>query len=217
MWLNSQYPKVMWVRALELTQRGQPHHHLIVSFGPSDRLRARCEKRARYDRRWRGKRCDCLEHVLSVQWNRIVPDSYVVDCREANPDDAGYLAKYVGKANQISAALVELGFTRTWSRSRSWPVERFQLVPTMEDAWKKISATYPSWWKEMAHNGMSTRAWIDWTDVHGFLSVGTDLNWEMDRERDVKRRVSVLLSLKKEMEAFDYKAQDNRYKVGAGR
>lgn len=216
-WWNARYPEGMWVRALELTKRKQPHLHLIASFGPGIKPRARCEQRARYNRRWRAKVCDCLEHRLSVVWNGIVPDSYVVDAREALTEDASYLAKYVGKANQISSDMVELGFKRTWSRSRSWPVERFHLVATMEKSWRKISIGYPGDWKEMAHSGMSTGEWIRWTDEHPFESSGTDLNWAMEVEHEKKRAVSEAKRIRKEILSFDYQAKNNRNEIGAGR
>lgn len=214
LWLNSNYPQTKWVRALELTVQKQPHLHLILSFGPGNKLRARCERKAKYDARWRRKICDCLEHRLSGVWNSIVPDSYVVDVRDAEKDDAGYLAKYVGKANQITADLVELGFTRTWSRSRSWPVERFQLVPTVEKSWKKISASYPGDWKELKHNTMTSSQWAAWTEENPFPSIGTDLNWEMEVERENQRLVSTMKGLRKEILGFDNQKANNNNEVG---
>lgn len=214
LWWNLHYPKGMWVRALELTQKKQPHLHLVVSFGPGMTPRARCERKAKYDARWRGKICDCLEHALSRVWNGIVPDSYVVDCRDAVKGDASYLAKYIAKANQITADLVELGFTRTWSRSRSWPVERFQLLPTVEKSWKKMSHVYPGEWKEMSRNRLTTEDWITWTKENPFLSIGTDLNWEMEKEHEKDRVISRGEKIRKELVAIDSQAKVHSFETG---
>lgn len=216
LWLNEMYPRNMWVRAMELTKKGQPHLHLVLSFGLGINPWARCERKAKYDWAWRNKSCDCLEHLLSGVWNGIVPDSYVVDVREARKEDAGYLAKYVGKANQITDALVDLGFTRTWSRSRSWPVERFQLLATVEKSWKKMSLTYPADWKEMAHNRLSTAQWRVWSDKNPFMSVGTDLNWEMEVENEKKRVLRECESVVRRLIEGDHKTEVNRDKAVPG-
>lgn len=139
----------------------------------------------------------------------------MVDVREASKEDAGYLAKYIGKANQITAALLDLGFTRTWSRSRSWPVDRFKLVPTAEQTWKKVSAHFPGDWKELAHNQMTTKEWIEWTAENPWDSVGTDLNFEMEEENHLKRVRNLFKKQYKELQDFDYQATNNRNEAGA--
>ena len=139
-----------------------------------------------------------------------------MDCREARTEDAGYLAKYIAKSNQITAALLELGFTRTWSRSRSWPVERFRLLATVEKSWKKISPHYPGDWKEMKTNRMTTKEWIEWTEENPFLSVGTDLNWEMENENNQRKREATATAVYNRIRGFNaYQAKDDSDEIGA--
>lgn len=136
---RSRYPKLTWIRVVELTKRGQPHLHIIMSCGPGNR-QARCERRAKYDASWLAKDCACLEHVFSKEWREITGDSYVVDVVEVADSGRGasYLAKYVAKAFGEGEVFRLLGFHRSWSRSRSWRVERFQLETTVKDGWSKV-------------------------------------------------------------------------------
>lgn len=152
-WIRSKYGKgVKWLRVIELTKQMQPHLHVILSFGLGrENIRARCERKAKYDGAWLAKVCDCLEHVFSKRWHLITSDgrctyggkecescTYVVDARDALEGDAWYLAKYVAKGFIHSDAFVRLGFSRSWSRSRSWPGERLQLETTAAKDWRRV-------------------------------------------------------------------------------
>lgn len=177
------YPPATWIRVIELTRAMQPHMHVILSFGPGCSPRARCEQRARYDEKWLRKECECLEHTFSKSWYRITGDSYVVDVREVVGSDSSYLSKYVAKSYLHSDAFEALGFTRRWSRSRTWRVERLRLKTTAAGEWSKVQFTYG---QGVVHGLLrygEWKEWVRWGEVsHLRARVGTELARELQNE-----------------------------------
>lgn len=193
-WFKSRFGTgLKWVRVIELTKARQPHLHVILSFGPgSSSLVPRCERKARYDLKWRNKVCECLEHRISAAWKRITGDSYVVDVRDVDISHAGYLAKYVAKSYIHTEAFRALGFHRSWSRSRTWKVDRLQLETTARNGWYRVLFSY----------GQESGFGLDGPDIrwevkHGETSplrrrVGTEMARELqfrNEDRAAKREI----------------------------
>lgn len=196
LWLRPLYPNLKWIKVVELTRRNQPHLHVVLSFGPGTNPEAACEKKARYDDAWRRKLCECVEHAWSRAWWRITGDSFVIDCRPvvSGTSDAAYLGKYLAKSYLHKDGLAALGFQRTWSRSRSWGVDRLRFRETEEKEWRKTEFTYGM---VSADPQRTARYWIKRTEESNpFERLGTDLNWEMEKERDVKAGQSRALGVK---------------------
>lgn len=128
-----------------------------------------------------------MEHQLSKIWQKITGDSYVVDAREVMGSDPGYLSKYVAKSFLHTDAFRMLGFHRSWSRSRTWGVERFLLDATVADDWKSVAFTKG---REVSHGLIKYGSWEAWVKA-GQTSwlrarVGTELARELAHEREDK-------------------------------
>lgn len=181
-------PNLMWVRVIELTQRKQPHLHLILTFGPGINPRAYCQKEPRYNDEWLSRTdCDCLEHRIGFAWLSITGDSYVIDARPILPGDEEYIAKYVAKSFRILDEMGELGFHRSWSRSRNWPVDRLQLLATKEEQWANVEFAYWMAAKPRPQEA-SLREWLDRSETHVLKErVGTELSLAFAEEAQKKR------------------------------
>lgn len=181
LWFSTAFPTmVKWIRVIELTKAMQPHLHVIIGFSHGNE-RAACETKARYDAEWLSRSCDCLEHRLSAAWLNIVGDSYVVDCKEIGSASwaASYLSKYVAKAFIHSEAFVALGFKRSWSRSRTWGVERLQLATTKQGGWHRVEFTAGTSTSAYPREG-SAAWWLKSTEQHPLRArVGTELALEL--------------------------------------
>jgi len=138
-WRSIFGPKVAWLKVVELTKQDQPHLHVIAHFGKKS-LVPTCEKKARYDQTWLDKDCDCLEHRFSRLWHSLSADSYVVDVQlvTGRKRASSYLAKYFAKDTAKMDVLKERGFSRAWSRSRTWPGAKMELEWTREWGWTHI-------------------------------------------------------------------------------
>ncbi len=132
-----------WMRVMELTKAGTPHHHLALGpIGKSERIR--CWPGGpygfdirRYNRRW--DRCGCLAHRWARQWYIVTGDSYIVHAMPVvGAVRAGaYMAKYMGKEFDGTRA-EELGMARRWSSSRGWPGNgRLRLAQTEKGGWDR--------------------------------------------------------------------------------
>jgi len=120
-----QVAKMQWLRVMELTKRGTPHHHLVMGPVPKT-MEIAC---------WHGKLhapkfnsrldCDCLAHRISRQWLKVTGDSWVVHTIIVSGANGagGYMAKYMGKEFDGERAEY-LGMARRWSNSRGWPGPR---------------------------------------------------------------------------------------------
>ncbi len=135
--------KMSYLRVMELTKKGTPHHHLVIGTIPEGK-KIKC---------WRGKdfdieeyqerraTCMCLSHEISRVWFRVTGDSYichsipVISARGA----AGYMSKYLGKDFEGDRA-VALGMQRRWSSSRGWPGSgRQRLEHSEKGEWDRTS------------------------------------------------------------------------------
>ncbi len=130
-----------WIRVIELTKKGTPHHHLIVGpIGVDDVIS--CMSRSfdvkRYRRRFGN--CSCLVHELAVHWKAVTGDSYIVHGREVVGVEgaATYMAKYLTKTFMRDDRQKQTGMERRWSTSRGWPGEpRMRLRHTVEGSWSE--------------------------------------------------------------------------------
>lgn len=138
---REQLGELEWFRMVELTKKGMPHLHLIVSGEGLKGRRPNCMEWPTYDARWRVRNCSCLTHYISGLWHRVTKDSYVVDVRFVLGafGAAAYLAKYLVKGMGDREELKEMGFHRRYSRSGGWPGSRLRLRATTRGGWISIS------------------------------------------------------------------------------
>lgn len=134
------YPKVQWLRVVEITKKGQPHLHVVM--GPIEG-RINCYGDKRIDARLFTEamgNCDCLSHRMSELWLGVTGDSWHVHTmlvRGAGRAGA-YLFKYMAKTLTTWADLEALGFKRRYSNSKSWPGRgRVRLQGSLEKRWYK--------------------------------------------------------------------------------
>lgn len=117
-----------WLRVMELTKKGMPHHHLVMGWpkGTTPSMEARCWPDGsdivlrEYKRRFAD--CECMAHSLARPWKEVTGDTFIVDAERvwSPPKAAAYLAKYMFK--EFDRARAEaLGMARRWSTSRGWP------------------------------------------------------------------------------------------------
>lgn len=131
--------QLKWLRVMEVTKLGMPHHHLVMGPVP-DGMSIRCYGRQFDWRRFQRSfdTCDCLSHVLSRAWALVTGDSFIVHTVPVvGAEGAGsYMAKYLGKTFGSEQRMKELGMKRRWSSSRGWPGNgRMRLKPTEEGDW----------------------------------------------------------------------------------
>lgn len=154
-----EYPEMTkdleWMKVIELTQKGQPHLHLIMT-GFRGGLVDRCPGR-KDERKWVENGCyekegTCVLHAVAKSWLATTGDSWVCDVGEVrSASRAGqYVAKYVAKSID-DPRMEELGFKRTWSASHGYaPDLRVRLRGTVEGKWTKVeyykTATDQSRW-----------------------------------------------------------------------
>ena len=68
----------------------------------------------------------------------------------------------------------------------------------------------------MKTNRMTTKEWIEWTEENPFLSVGTDLNWEMENENNQRKREATATAVYNRIRGFNaYQAKDDSDEIGA--
>ncbi len=135
-----------WLRVMELTKKGVPHFHLVVTRIPEGR-RIRCYG-VRFDVRRFVKRmdeCGCVSHVYARAWWAVTHgESYIVHAVPVGGASgaASYLAKYMAKVFEVEEAS-PLGMVRRWSTSRNWEGEkRVRFEETHNQEWIR------HWWAE---------------------------------------------------------------------
>jgi len=137
---NSPLMGKKWLKVIELTKRGTPHHHLILGPIGSNET-PMCMKRydsVRYKRRFGN--CDCLAHEFARNWVAVTGDSYIVHGREVvgAAGAASYMAKYLVKTFTRPDREDQLQMVRRWSSSRGWPGNAdLHLRQTDEGGWEK--------------------------------------------------------------------------------
>ena len=109
--------KMSWLKVVEATKRGIPHHHLVVG-GITGNERVDCGRPGYVQ-------CvvDCVRHGFASAWFAVTGDSYIVHVRvvQGARKGASYMGKYLTKTLQGGDALEELGFGRRFSKSANWP------------------------------------------------------------------------------------------------
>jgi len=131
-----------YLRVMELTKNGIPHHHLVI--GPIPRgMRDRCWKYTMRIREYKKRfsSCECLAHRVARLWLQVTKDSYIV---HATPvygagTAGGYMGKYMQKEFDGEEAEA-LGMARRWSTFRGWPGSgRLRLRVTGRKGWQRTS------------------------------------------------------------------------------
>lgn len=118
-----------WLAVPELTERGEPHMHMVVVF-PN----------------YTGTKTD-LARDVQLAWTMAAREdkkvvSFIADTRGvySGPGAGAYLGKYMSKSEHQRPALEILGFTRRFSRNHAWPGDQpLRLRGTSEKAWATVS------------------------------------------------------------------------------
>ncbi len=128
-----------WLRVMEVTRKGTPHHHLVTGPIRSDE-QLRCWtgdlRIRRYERRF--ETCDCLAHTMARHWYAVTGDSYIIHATPVLGSNgaATYMAKYLAKTFGNEGRAKALGMRRRWSSGRGWPgAARQRLAPTVDEDW----------------------------------------------------------------------------------
>lgn len=142
------------LKVIELTKRGQPHLHLMVTGVPGGK-EAKC-KGNRNDKDWVKNGCyrlgaECIHHEVAKAWARVTEklgnESWVIDVSKVRSSKkAGlYISKYVTKGGDDAKRLGALGFKRVWSSSQGFtPDLRIRLRGTVEGKWTKVEYWQPN-------------------------------------------------------------------------
>ena len=135
--------EMQYLRVMELTKKGTPHHHLAIGAVPSGR-ELKCWRRDDFwidDYCARMDRCPCLAHGVARSWLKVTRDSLIVHTMPVlSARKAGaYMAKYLGKEFD-NARAEALGMARRWSSSRGWPGSgRLHLAQTDKGGWDRTT------------------------------------------------------------------------------
>lgn len=148
---KSWWSNLKWLRIVELTKKGTPHHHIVI--GPIPRKGLICipkqgqhEPKTVYKRRYgkvfseRLARCDCLAHAMGRAWKEVTSDSWMVHAVECTgaAGAGGYMAKYLGKEFDGGRAAA-LGMQRRWSTSHGWPgTGKMEMKRTSSWGWHSV-------------------------------------------------------------------------------
>lgn len=133
--------------------------------------------------------CDCLEHITSRDWFVASGDSYVVKVKEVESAGyaASYLAKYFAKDFLHAAERQALGFSRAWSRSRTWPVDKLQLLATSRDEWRKVTFQPGTSFEFGADRYWRTRWFLESSLASPLMErTGTDLEFELGARKEMR-------------------------------
>lgn len=115
--------RAQWVKVVELTEKGQPHLHLVMSVpmkkAPGGQIELSHDRVGGLG----------LAREFRDDWHTASGGSFVVDARPAWGPRAGahYLAKYFEKQWEKRKELERLGFARRYSRSQGWPKLSYKL------------------------------------------------------------------------------------------
>lgn len=196
--LRRNYPTLMaevaYVRVIELTKKGQPHVHLMMSFGREYEAECNNGNPLTVSRAWMEGPCKaepyCLRHVLGKEWLWATGESFQVDVTEIKgTETAGrYMGKYLDK-DFYGDALLDSGFRMRYNFSRKWPrLEQLHLLGTDEMAWVKIETVLEANLSTNKIEMLTARAEED--QEHALLEVvGEDYAVRLADRRERKRRV----------------------------
>ncbi len=138
-WSPKEADQLAWFKIVELTKRGQPHLHLVVSgITPDEEARRRVYSTGPGETRT--EEDSAIAGPWSQMWEGATKDSYVVDVERVFSDRgaAGYLGKYLSKDMFYQDAKRELGFIRRFSSSRRWPHDTSGFVGTLRKVWNRV-------------------------------------------------------------------------------
>jgi len=134
-WKKGGEPKFHWLRVIELTEKKQPHVHLVV--GPVEgKMRCYGSEGPNWKAFKKDQECRCLSHRMSRVWYGIT-GAWIVHAVPVTgaPGAGAYLGKYMRK-QLYTSELRAAGFKRSWSTSRGWPGNgRMRLRLTVCDGW----------------------------------------------------------------------------------
>ena len=137
--------KLKWLRVMELTKAGTPHHHLIVGQLPkTQQIRCWGEHFDARAYKARLQDCTCLAHRFGRTWYAVTTDSWIAHATRVKSaaGAAGYLGKYLLKTMYDRR---NYPMKRRWSSSRGWPgTGRVRL---------KQTETLAGWYKMEFHPG----------------------------------------------------------------
>ncbi len=140
-----QWKHLKWLRVMEATKKGIPHHHVVMGPIPTTtRIRCWDESRIRIGAYERGReKCECLAHVFSRAWYGVTGDSFIVHATPVlGAAGAGaYMAKYLAKTFPVMDRLEALGMSRRWATSRGWPGNGRSVFYPSEDTLAKVWPT----------------------------------------------------------------------------
>jgi hypothetical protein len=154
MYKHQWWKETKWMKVVELTKKGQPHLHMIVTGCPGGR-EAKC-KGDRRDKAYVDQGCfnargSCIYHEVAKAWSRVTEklgnESWIVDVSKVRSSKkAGlYVSKYVTKGGGDAKRLATLGFKRVWSTSQGFtPDLRIRLRGTVEGKWTKVEFWQPN-------------------------------------------------------------------------
>ncbi len=117
--------KMKWLRVMELTKRGIPHHHLVMGPVPPEMQIACWVGKLQAPAFLENRDCGCVAHRISLEWEAVTGDSWVVHTTPVTGGKGagGYMAKYLQKDFDGERSKY-LGMVRRWSNSRGWPGDR---------------------------------------------------------------------------------------------
>lgn len=169
--------KMVWLRVMEVTKRGIPHHHVVMGTIPPA-MAINCWSTFSikgYNSRW--GTCECLAHRVSRIWWRVTGDSYIVHTIPVKgaPGAASYMAKYLLK--WFGRGVPQM--RRRWSSSQGWP------------AAGRMRLKYDNWLKRSFGYGFISEA--DTGGPEWLLErVGDDLTKEMAAKRMLKKHINTV-------------------------
>ena len=140
---DPQLSKSPWLRVMELTKKGTPHIHMVVTKLEGRRVTCSGPHFDVQQYRERLADCDCVAHTFGRAWSQVTKgESYIVHGIVASKGSGAglYLAKYMTKTFDGERAKL-LGMERRWSTSRNWEGEkRARFKETLYHEWIR------TWW-----------------------------------------------------------------------
>ena len=170
-----------WLRVMELTKKGIPHHHLVAgTIGPDEEIA--CYGRPFDIRRYRKRfdHCACVSHRFARAWQEVTMDSYIVHAREIDGPlrAAWYMSKYLLKTFMAEDRMRDFGMARRWSSSRGWPGNA------------RLKLAHSDWSLIMHFRGSHGTEQTNWPPL--LRREGTDLAKAMGAKRKKARVVKTL-------------------------
>ena len=194
---TSWWEQVKWMKVIELTAKGQPHLHLMVTGVPGGKF-LKC-KGNKNQKDWVDNGCfrvgeSCVHHEVAKAWARVTEklgnESWIVDVSKvrSNKKAGLYVAKYIAKGGEDAERLARLGFKRVWSASKDFtPDLRIRLRGTVEGKWERVEYWQPQ---------KDPDSWLAYSDGDRDLElVGHPLVMQKYRARERQQRMEFVLGV----------------------